>query len=142
ANPDVIRLYDRATGRQLHELPVRPSALWFDSPVFLPDSKSLMAIEFSTRNVKTSGNTGMETRFVLWDVATGKERKSFPGVPGTNHELTLSPDGRTLATRQLIPTETSLSGGAIILWETVTGERRGELGRKDWVNSIAFSPDG
>jgi WD40 repeat protein len=140
-NPDIIRLYERTSGKVLRELRGRPETLWFDSPLFLPDSKTLIAIEFSVPKDRTGRN--LATQFVVWDVATGKVRKAFPELSGHNQQMALSPDGRTVATLQLIDNDKGMEGSTILLWETASGERRGELvGHTDWVQEVAFSPDG
>jgi len=77
-----------------------------------------------------------ETEFLrAWDVATGEQRRTFPGA-GRVASLTLSPDGRTLAT-------TADFGKAVLLLETATGGRRAELrGHTETVFRVAFAPDG
>src|SRR5262249_1965383 len=83
-----------------------------------------------------SGEPGeSETNFVrLWNVATGKERKSLPTGLGL-FGLSLAPDGRTMANYAMV-------GKTISLSETVTGGGRGELtGHSDMVIGAAFSPD-
>lgn len=143
-NPDIVCLYDRASGQKLHEIRGRSTTLWFDSPLFLPDSRTVMAIEFmQSKDPMNSGSRNHDAQFVTWDVGTAKQRKAFPSVFAHNHQMQLSPDGRTLATRQLISTEKSMNGNTIILWELASGGRRADLvGHTRWVNGIAFSPDG
>jgi WD40 repeat protein len=143
SNPEIIGIYDRATGKPLRKIPPRLGTLWFDSLHFLPDSQTLIAIAFSRFTDKTGRSKNMEAFVVAWDARSGEERRSFRAGVGTNHEMTLSPDGRTLAIRQFVHSEKGLDGSAIILWEMASGGRRGELvGHKGWVNGIAFSPDG
>ena len=69
----------------------------------------------------------------FWDVATGEQRGSLPGV--YSDVLAFSPNGQTLAT--------SGPRRSIMLWE-VAGRRRLAqfFGHDDNVISIAFSPDG
>jgi RNA polymerase sigma factor (sigma-70 family) len=143
-NPDIVCLYDRASGKKLHEIRGRPATLWFDSPLFLPDSRTVIAIEFMiSRDPKNTGFKNHDTQFVAWDVVTGRQRRPFPSVVGHNHQMRPSPDGRTLATRQLITSEKSMNGETIILWEIASGGRRADLvGHTSWVNEVAFSPDG
>jgi WD40 repeat protein len=143
-NPDIVRLYDRETGKHLRDLRGRADTQWFDSPVFLHDSKSLLAIEFYMPAAPAAGSKASEAQFVIWDVATGKLRRVFPCVSGSNHQLRLSPDGRTIATRQMVDKgKDGFDANTVILWETASGGRRTDLvGHKNWVDGADFSPDG
>jgi WD40 repeat protein len=72
----------------------------------------------------------------LWDLATGKVRRTLTGS-----SVAFSPDCKTLATG----TGTSLvSNGSVKLWDAHTGQERltcqGE--RSTWVFCVQFSPDG
>src|SRR5262249_14434140 len=76
----------------------------------------------------------------LWDVASGKVRRTLRGYTGgfPSLALALSGDGQTLA----------LGGqdGLVQLWDAVTGERlrtfRGQDGQDSFVSPVAFSVDG
>ncbi len=82
----------------------------------------------------------------LWDLATGKELRTFKGRYDV-YSVAFSPDGRTM----LMGTSEKASGswrGIIKLWDVATGEEiktfRGHTGDA-WagtVYSVAFSPDG
>ena len=71
----------------------------------------------------------------LWDVATGREIRSFTGHTSFVRSVAFAPDGRT-----------ALSGSAdktLKLWDVATGrEIRSFTGHTDWVFSVAFAPDG
>jgi hypothetical protein len=71
----------------------------------------------------------------LWDVATGKEIRSFVGHADRVWSVAFSPDGRT-----------ALSGSqdkTLKLWDVAAGkEIRSFAGHFSAVNSVAFSPDG
>ncbi|MDP2430911.1 MAG: caspase family protein [Pseudomonadota bacterium] len=71
----------------------------------------------------------------LWDVATGKELRTFIGHSGSVFSVVFSPDGKTV-----------LSGSSdktLRLWDVATGrELRTFLGHSEAVHSVAFSPDG
>jgi WD40 repeat protein len=148
SRPKSIWIYDRGTVKKLRELPTGLRSISFDLPVFLPDSKTLMAIEFvPPRNNK--GAFGMESHIVSWDATTGRESKGFDGMVGYSADYfesasqKLSPDGRTLATDRFFSSDRKTDSNAILLWETASGQRRGELsGDKGQVRDIAFSPDG
>jgi RNA polymerase sigma factor (sigma-70 family) len=81
-----IRLWDRATGKQLRVLPGRGSVVRVR---FSPDGRLLATCEAP----KTIGWPGEPVR--LWDVATGKLLAELP-VPGHARSLLFSPDGKQL----------------------------------------------
>ena len=76
----------------------------------------------------------------LWDPATGKQLREFPGVNfgGTPHPLTFSPDGKLLAAGD--------DDGVVRLWDVATGKpvlqfaAGGRTGSR--VRGLAFSPCG
>lgn len=92
------------------------------SVAFSPDGKYALSV----------GTAGIFIR--LWEVATGKEIRTFEEVVFAN-SVVFSPDGKY-----------ALSGGmdgALKFWEVATGEKvRNFKGPKNWVSSVAFSPDG
>jgi RNA polymerase sigma factor (sigma-70 family) len=133
-NAGAIRLYDRATGELRRELAghLTPVA----GLAFTKDGQSLVSrgvVFFGARFGEPGEN---ETRHVrLWDLATGKERRAL-AVGSYPSGMTLAPDGRTAAC-------TGLTEKRVLLWETATGDRRGELtGHKETVFGVAYSPDG
>src|SRR5262249_1488256 len=71
----------------------------------------------------------------LWDLATGKEERSFNGHKDLVLSVAFAPDGQTLA-----------SGGwdrTVKLWNVATGKELATLrGHTRQVWSVAFSPDG
>ena len=71
----------------------------------------------------------------LWDLATGKEIRTFTGHTNSVYSVAFSPDGRT-----------ALSGSddkTLKLWDLATGkEIRTFTGHTSMVYSVAFSPDG
>jgi RNA polymerase sigma factor (sigma-70 family) len=133
-NSGIICLYDRITGKKLREL--RGHLTTIASMTFTPDSKTLISRGLILLGARFGEPGEEETKFVrVWDVATGKERKTFPADERVN-SVALSPDGRTVAS-------TALSGKAITLWETLTGGSRGELaGHTEMIFDVAWSPDG
>jgi len=70
----------------------------------------------------------------VWDAATGKELATLTGHTGGVHCITISPDGKYLAT-----------GGddkVVIVWNLTNNERVYSLGElDDVITSISFSPD-
>jgi len=75
-----------------------------------------------------------DSTVVLWDVETGEERLRIEDSPDTVEDVTFSPDGRMLATGNLL---------VVRLWDTSTGLLIYQLdGHEGEVVSLAFSPDG
>jgi WD40 repeat protein len=79
----------------------------------------------------------------LWDPATGKERRRLPDLDGKGWRndlaiwaLAFTPDGRALALGQ--------AHGVVRLQDVVTDKEVRSFDHKidDWVEAIAFSPDG
>jgi WD40 repeat protein len=149
ASPDnSIRLWDMKTGKELRRFGKQPVArpgpggMAF-GPGFgngggialSPDGKTLAAL--------IGGNTVQ-----LWDVATGKELRSFQAAFNTANTLVFSPDGKTLAGRGHDP--------AVRLWEVATGKELRQfrsaqnnpnggviiMGGFGGGPSLVFSPDG
>jgi WD40 repeat protein len=137
--PNMIRLQDRETGKELRKLRVDRDILWFKAPTFSSNGITLIAVECSSTGTKDR----QAKRFVSWDAATGKQQTAIAGGVGTSTQIALSPDGRTLAAAHWIYTGTESQATPITLWEMASGERRGELvGNQSSIKQIAFSPDG
>jgi WD40 repeat protein len=133
-NAGVIRLYERATGRPVREL--RGHKTPVAAVVFTPDGKTLLSRGTVFFGMRTGEPGESETEFLrAWDVATGEQRRTFPGA-ALVASLTLSPDGRTLATN-------ADGGTTVVLLETATGGRRAELrGHTETIFRVAFASDG
>lgn len=95
---------------------------------------SVMSVAFSSDG-KTLASSSRDRAIHLWNVSTGKLRKTLTGHDGDVYSVAFSPDGRTLA---------SGSGDRTVrLWDVETGKERLTLkGHGDDVRSVAFSPDG
>jgi WD40 repeat protein len=115
----IIRLWNRITGQ-------RPTLRGHESEItflaFTPDGKTL---------ISGSGDGVV----IWWDMPSGKERVRRQ-ASGTIWCMSLSPNGRMLAL--------SLSNKSTVeLWNVATGNVRAILrGHSDFVDSLAFSPDG
>jgi WD40 repeat protein len=125
-----IRLYDVVADRVID--PVLRSSEGFSViggeacvAAFLPDGKSLMTMQ------------GGPATFRIWDIKSGKERRSFAVVPPksvgdpggrltpflpfcTPRRAALSPDGKTLAIGPDFPE--GPNGVAVRLWDVATGK--------------------
>ena len=71
----------------------------------------------------------------LWDVASGRELRTFAGHSDMVFFDSLSPDGRYLASAS--------RDQSAKLWDARTGQEIYTFtGHRNWVHSVAFSPDG
>jgi TIR domain/WD domain, G-beta repeat len=89
------------------------------SVVFLPDGRTALSNGWSLK---------------LWDVATGKELRSFAVKGDWNYSVAVSHDGRT-----------ALSGGesnTLTVWDIATGEMIRTFAAQSSAHSVAISPDG
>jgi RNA polymerase sigma factor (sigma-70 family) len=110
-----VRVWDRASGKELYQVPGNVAA-------FSPDSKTLA--------------TGA-SRIHLWDAASGKPIRRFGGLALC---LAFSPNGKLLASGYSPPG----SKGRVRIWEADTGKEVHEFGgdRYGLGSCLAFSPDG
>ena len=114
-------------------------------PRILRGHEGPLALAMS-RDGKTLVSTDKKGTTLVWDlsVAEPSARPLFQGRPLA--AMNLSPDGRTLVTRDSDPT--SRAGGALATWDLASGERRASidpaaagLGHIE-TPYLAFSPDG
>jgi WD40 repeat protein len=145
SDPVRLRLFDLAADRLIE---LSPSLAVADTQVvaFTADGKTVVTLEHQTGTVR------------LWDVETGKERRSFPAVPeairkqpNRPRRSAASPDGKTLA----VACDEGEQGGirdlgrlveppdTIRLWDIATGKELRRLdGNRARMPEMAFSPDG
>ena len=121
------RLWDVSSGIEVHRVS------HFEPIALSPDGDQLLIGEFKTP--------------VLWDRALKRERGRFKGHRSLIQSVAFSPDGESVVSAS----GTDIDGrgffagddNSIRLWSLSTGrERRRLIGHENWVNSVAFSPDG
>jgi RNA polymerase sigma factor (sigma-70 family) len=125
ANP-AIRLLDVPTRKTLHTI-ATPKGQQGIRLAFVPDGKTLIC--------------GHEDGFVrFWDVASGAKARQFRAHSRTIVGLSLSRDGRTLATS----CNSHVNGNHTVrLWETATGKPLVRYGvPEEGIARVTFSPDG
>jgi WD40 repeat protein len=123
--PDEFRVFETATGKELHRIPMRE---WTDPLAFTPDKAVLI----------TGGELahfGRVEQVRRWVVESRVELPALEGDVSIDHALAVSPDGKLLVVGDSV--------GVLTLWELATGKRRGVLkGHIGGVDSLAFSADG
>ncbi len=73
---------------------------------------------------------------ILWDVASGRERRTLRGHSSPVMCLAFAPDGRSLASA-------AVEDGSILIWDLATGRPRRRLTAPvTYFLSLAYSPDG
>ena len=77
-----------------------------------------------------------DSDFVVWDLATGRERLRLPGYPDWR-EFTISPDGQRLA----LASSTGSFDSELTLWSLTSGRRLLALTLESSISAVAFSPD-
>jgi len=131
---NTLKLWEVATGRE-----IRIFRRQFSSIAFSPDGRLVLS-GGSRLVVSSTGDGGLalsgaNNTLKLWEVATGREVRTFKGHSELVRSVALSPDGRF-----------ALSGSwdkTLKLWEVATGrEIRTLSGHSDMVLSVAFAPDG
>jgi RNA polymerase sigma factor (sigma-70 family) len=119
-----IRLWDAATGKELHRLDSGKGKAVPVTVAFSPDGKWL------AEGFWDLSEDSWSTR--LWEVATGKRREhKFDGAMPV-----FSRNGTILATGERSP------GQVIRLWEVATGKKIHSIHRKEGIACLALSPDG
>ena len=115
----VVRLWDRATGRKLHEL---KGHRWFvESVAYSPDGKLAL-----------SGGSDASVR--LWSLVTGKQQSAFIGHASGVTSLSFFPDGRHAASGG--------EDGTVRVWDVALGKELVQFinfPNDEWV---AVTPEG
>jgi WD40 repeat protein len=107
-------------------------------------SAGVTALDFSPDG-KTLASTGNDRTLRLWDVAAGKELKSF-ALDTAGFLVRFSPDGKTLAVNSHGYTAARRSDFALQLWDVPSGKSRvlfhSTETKSGQPGGVAFSPDG
>jgi WD40 repeat protein len=125
-----IKLWEVASGREVRTLTGHTD--WVNSVAFNPDGQFL-----------ASGSDDKTIK--LWEVASGREVRTLTGHTDWVNSVAFSPDGRLLASGSCgkFDSHGNCIQGEVKLWEVTSGrEVRTLTGHTDWVNSVAFSPNG
>jgi eukaryotic-like serine/threonine-protein kinase len=120
AHDNTIRVWDVATGKELHVIRGHDDAVY--GLALSPDGRQLASASWDG-TVK------------LWDTATNRALRTLGGHPGKAMRVVYSPDGRTLV---------SLSLATLTVWDATTGAqlRRWADVKNGGMYGLAFSPDG
>ncbi len=125
-----IRLWDTATGKELHQLKCGFASQCL---AFSPDGKTLVSGDHEPSGGETT------TRYFerLWDVVTGKQIRLLAEHRGSLLEVAFSPDGKKRLTRDN-------ASKVLRVFDVATGKElsRGHEAHEAAVETGAFSPDG
>jgi WD40 repeat protein len=114
-----ICLWSLASGKEVRRISW-PRMRGCDSLVYAPNGKTLAAAS--------------ETGLVLWEVATGQERKRFPCQDTPVISVAFSPNGKLLAKGD---------SSTIRVWDLIRDKEIATfLGHEGRISSLAFSPNG
>ena len=133
SDDNTVRLWDVDTGET--ERILTGHAGEFEGLDNGPSSvEGVKSVAFSPDG-KTLASGGGDNVIHLWDIGTGKRKKTLVGHTHWAFSLAFSPDGKTLASGSV--------DSDIRLWDPQTGQHKKTLtGHGNWVRSIAFSSDG
>lgn len=104
--------------------------------VQLGHSVSFLAITPDGKNVVSgSGDHTLK----LWDMASGREIRTFVGHKEAMNSLAVSPDGRYIISAS---GKLSGSGKSLVMWEMQTGQEVRDFQPNDRATAVAFTPNG
>jgi len=116
-----LKLFEVSSGRQVKVFKKKHSGIVY-SVDFSPDGKFAVSAD----------SDGI---LKLWEVATGRELRSFHGHSASVNSVVFAPDGQYVLSGS--------SDNTLKLWEVATGNKLATYsGKKIAISAVAFSPDG
>jgi hypothetical protein len=138
-------LFNVVTGKPRFSFPLSDT-----NGTSLPERRAILSLDEAVLAVSWFSKT-----IFLWDLKTGNKIRELEGLVGAVTSLSISPDGRTLASatgywdRRRSDPDDGTPGGAdygqhiVQLWDVATGRSLLTIkGHTDKVRSVVFSPDG
>ena len=121
-------LWNIETGEMIHRFP-QPTG-WMNAFAFLPDGETLLA-SFSEKQLDEEASSGVQ----FWNLKSGERTANLRLVPFRPRWVAASSDGKLMAYS---------SRGLVLLWDVSTRTLLRALvcEGNDWIDQIAFSPDG
>jgi WD40 repeat protein len=114
-----IKVWDLRSGRETFTL--TGHSAWIGKLAITPDGESAVSACGST-DYRYRGLRGEDLTIRVWDLRLGRERFTLPGHSAHVTDLSMAPDGRTLATASY--------DGSVKLWDLTEGSLRQTLLRK------------
>ncbi len=132
---NTFRLWDIRTGK--HKKITTGHGNPFKNVSLSPDGETFMSLNYGGNVIysEMSVSYGGSNAIHLWNIHTGKHKKTFQGHKKGIVEARLSPDGKHLMSW-------TLNNSTIRLWNISTGELKKLKGPKKHVSGVAFSSDG
>jgi WD40 repeat protein/HEAT repeat protein len=133
-----VRLFDAATGEQLHTFESHQDIVWAVAVTRTRDGR-LLGLSGGGRRQRIHGSgfvPGARDYVIrLWDLDSRKEIRRFTGHEGAVHSLVFCPNGRHFLSAS--------SDQTVRLWDIASGKLlRTYRGHTDLVRSVSVSPDG
>ncbi len=97
---------------------------------------TVRSLSFSPDGATLASGSG-DASVIIWDLATGKSKRTLDTKEVLPHVMAFSPDGSWLAT-------TGAKGDVrLLIWETANYElQQSDIAYKGFARSLVFSPDG
>jgi RNA polymerase sigma factor (sigma-70 family) len=149
-----VRVWSVATGKELRKITLHhPRAVGQPDPLcFSPDGKTFVFAAHDSLPPKKRGQAFINVCIVTFlDLQTGEVRRKLEPQEGRLKSAAFSPDGKTLATMNGVPTVTgtvaSDDGNRIQIWDTATGKQLFDFpayveNLHQGPTCLTFAPDG